>query len=94
MAKLPWFIFVGSFFLGNLIRADDQESHALSFFEKGPWFTGPLLAPSGKTVKPGSANIDVYVNENVYRGKYDDDWKAHSTPNFYETVLQVQTKIG
>ena len=75
----------------------DEELTRYSEFPKDapqPWFTGPLLAPSGQTVKPGNYNIQPYVYFFVFGGGYDDHWKYNSAPNFYRTVLQIQTKFG
>jgi len=62
--------------------------------EKGPWFTGPLIAPSGDTVPAGHWNIQPYLYYFVFPAKYNSHWKVKSIPNFYSTVLQVQAKVG
>jgi len=75
----------------------DEEITRHSEFPKDapqPWFTGPLLAPSGQTVKPGNYNIQPYVYFFVFGGGYDNHWQYNSAPNFYRTVLQIQTKFG
>ena len=75
----------------------DEELTRYSDFPKDapqPWFTGPLLAPSGQTVKPGNYNIQPYVYFFVFGGGYDKHWQFRSAPNFYHTVVQLQTKIG
>lgn len=57
-----------------------------------PWFTGPLLAPSGHTVAAGKQNIEpyLYVTDNI--GFYNNRWhlvhqtKSHSiSPTFIFT---------
>ncbi len=89
-----WVLFLGTLFLNSSLKADEEETHYTVFTNEGPWFTGPLLAPSAMTVKPGSWSVDFYANENVYRGTYDNNWKVHSSPNFYETTIQSQVKTG
>ncbi len=75
--------------------ADEQGAHQ-DFFPTTftPWFTGPLIAPSGYTAKPGHYNIEPYIYFYVYNGRYNQDWKTVSAPNFYYTLLQVQYKMG
>lgn len=77
-----WVLFLGTLLLNSHLKADEEETQNTLFTNEGPWFTGPLLAPSAMTVKPGFWSVDFYANENIYRGKYDKNWKVHSTPNF------------
>lgn len=75
--------------------ADEEETHQEAFPTKFvPWFTGPLIAPSGYTVQPGHFSIEPYLYLFVYNGIYDQHWKAQSLPNFYSTRAQLQTRIG
>ncbi len=75
--------------------ADEQGSHQDTFPTAfSPWFTGPLIASSGFTVKPNHYNIEPYLYCYVYNGNYNQDWKTVSAPNFYYNVLQVQYKMG
>jgi len=66
------------------------------FFGKNPipWMTGPLLTPSGRTENPGHVKFQPYFNTLVSIGDYDDNWHAHSTPNFYSEQIQVLVKTG
>ena len=89
-----WVLFLGTFFLTFHLKAEQQETHNTLFTNEGPWFTGPFLAPSAITTKPGFWSLDFYVNENIYVGKYDSNWKSYSTPNFYETTIQFEVEIG
>jgi hypothetical protein len=59
-----------------------------------PWFTGPLLAPSGHTIPPGHVNIEPYVFFTVTTGTYNSHWHSHSAPNFYSTNLQIPIQVG
>ncbi len=77
------------------IMADEEATRVESLPTAfTPWFTGPLIAPSGYTVKAGDFNIEPYLYFYVYNGSYDQHWKPHSTPNFYSTRFQVQAKMG
>src|SRR5262245_301806 len=35
-----------------------------------PWFTGPLLAPSGHTIRSGHTNLEVYFFDRTNNGFY------------------------
>ncbi len=77
------------------LLADEEETHEETFpTHFVPWFTGPLIAPSGYTVKPGDVSIQPYLYFYVFNAIYDRHWKAHSQPNFYTTRVQIQTRIG
>ena len=76
--------------------ADEEETHQEGFFGANPipWFTGPLLATSARTVRPGHFKIQPYFNAFVTVGHYDRHWHSHSVDNFYDVNLRIQTKIG
>lgn len=59
-----------------------------------PWFTGPLLAPSGTVVPMGSINIEPYVYIIAYRGNYAPDWKSQSAPIFWSYVFDPYIQFG
>ena len=59
-----------------------------------PWFTGPLLAPSGHTVPPGYANIQPYISFLTQTGSYDAAWHEKKKEHFHTLEVQVKTKIG
>lgn len=59
-----------------------------------PWFTGPLLAPSGHVIPVGHYNIEPYLFANVATGVYDSHWKGHNTTNFYNINTEVPVQIG
>ena len=84
-------LFVGAFSLW----ADEEETLDMVFAPNPvPWFTGPLLAPSAHTVRPGHIKIQPYFNTFVMEGDYDSHWHVISRPNFYDVNLRVQTKVG
>jgi hypothetical protein len=62
--------------------------------EPTPWFTGPLLTPSGVVVPNGHYNIEPYEYIATNFGHYDAKWQSHSTPNFYRLRTQVSIQIG
>ena len=77
------------------LLADEEGTHNISFAgHSTPWFTGPLIAPSGYTVKPGHVSIQPYLDAFVHVGRYNSHWKTYSTPNFYNTNLRVRIKTG
>lgn len=60
-----------------------------------PWFTGPLLSPSGLTIPPGHFNIEPYFYVIANVGSYDNDWSAQKDEHiFFNNSLQVSTQIG
>lgn len=81
-------------FFGSLF-GDEQESHDMYFGSHPiPWLTGPLLAPSAHTVKPGHVKLQPYLNTRVKVGNYNSHWHAVSRDNFYTEELRFKTKIG
>ena len=63
--------------------------------EPFPWFTGPLLTPSARTIPNGHANIEPYEFVNTQFGAYDSHWNSHDTPsNFYNVNTSVPMQIG
>jgi hypothetical protein len=59
-----------------------------------PWFTGPLLAPSGHVVAEGHYNYEPYVFWTPDLDSYDAHWKHRSTPGINNLFLQVVTQFG
>lgn len=76
------------------LRADEEGTRNELSAKAIPWFTGPLIAPSGYTVAPKNFNLEPYVYFTVNTGTYNKHWHVHSTPNFYSVNLQVQAKVG
>lgn len=46
----------------------------------GPWYTGPLLAPSGHTIPNGHTNLELYVFHTVLKGNYTSNGSITQTP--------------
>jgi len=60
----------------------------------GPWFTGPLLTPSGHVIPVGYINVEPYLFVNVNTGVYNRHWHAIKTPKFYNINFQLPIQIG
>jgi hypothetical protein len=77
------------------VRGDDEAIHqTYQPKENGPWFTGPLLAPSGYTTPPGQYNVEPYLYYKVDTGFYDSHGHPRSTPHLTSVRIQVPIKIG
>ena len=77
------------------LLADEEETEDINFGAYPvPWFTGPLIAPSGYTVRPGSVGIQSYFDSFVRVGSYDSHWIVRTTPNFYNYRLRVRFRTG
>jgi len=59
-----------------------------------PWLTGPLIAPLGTVIEKGHVNINCYLYAEIETGKYNNNWHAHSTPNFYSINPQIFSIFG
>jgi hypothetical protein len=46
-----------------------------------PWFTGPLLAPAGKTIPKGHTNVEPYIVYTDNFGVYNNHWKVTKVPS-------------
>ncbi len=76
-------------------HAIEVETEELPLSQKNaPWFTGPLLAPSGNVVPVGSLNIEPYFFAFGFTGTYGLDWKTQNYPVFWNTFLQVPIQFG
>lgn len=75
--------------------SDEEETLDIDFKPNPtPWFTGPLLAPSGRVLKPGHVKLQPYFDTFVDVAEYDKHWHARGIDNFYHINLRVQTKFG
>jgi hypothetical protein len=59
-----------------------------------PWFTGPLLAPSGVTIPPGHCNIEPYIYSVAITGAYNKDWKPLKSETFWNNYFQPSLQFG
>lgn len=48
-----------------------------------PWFTGPILAPAGKTIPAGHTNLELYETFVKDSGFYDTHWHTVATQHAY-----------
>lgn len=63
--------------------------------EPGPWFTGPLLTPSGHVIPRGHSNYEPYIYWTDVQGSYDNHWHYFRTPPSFEQVLsQTALQFG
>lgn len=46
-----------------------------------PWFTGPLLAPAGKTIPKGHINFEPYVFYTENLGQFNRHWRLSHSPH-------------
>lgn len=59
-----------------------------------PWVTGPLLAPSARTMPKGDVNFEPYLFAGRNIGRYDSHWDRRSTTEGTAASLQVPLQIG
>lgn len=81
--------------VAGALLADDQEVEDPSWARtQGPWFTGPLITPSGHTILPGQINLQPYLNLLTDVGDYNSSWRTSRRDNFYTVQLRVIAKAG
>lgn len=59
-----------------------------------PWFTGPLLAPAGKTVPAGHINLEPYLFDTDAYGFYNEQWNLIQTPNLHTLTVDPFVTLG
>ncbi len=59
-----------------------------------PWFTGPLLAPAGKTIPLGHFNFELYAFDTKLLGEYDARGKKTRIPLFQTTQYNALFTYG
>lgn len=90
------------FLLGILLTSalSARESYDEYLFEgeapstPKPWFTGPILTPSGHVIPEGHQNYEPYVYWTQAKAKYDEHWKAQSHPTFDDILFQTTMQFG
>lgn len=82
-----------AFFIAEAPPSEITEE-AKAEHEPFPWFTGPLLTPSGHVVPTGHYNIEPYQFITTNYGLYDANWHTHSTPNIYTLNTQTFIQFG
>lgn len=75
------------------LEADEFAIHTSALSVKNqplPWFTGPLLTPSGHVIPEGHWDLEPYEFITTDYGSYDNHWKTHSLDyNFYHASTQI-----
>ena len=61
---------------------------------EGPWFTGPLLTPSGHIVPIGYFDLEPYLFITDIHERYDSEWHTRSVPKIFEVDPLLFTQIG
>lgn len=61
---------------------------------EAPWFTGPLLAPSGFTVPAGHWNFEPYIYVTANTGIYNKHWNVKKIVNYWNNVFQSNIQAG
>lgn len=76
--------------------AIDQAVQVIQFSQQypRPWFTGPLLCPSGYVVPVGHINIQPYYYLNYTTGYYTTSWKSQSIDTIRSEIIQIPFKFG
>jgi hypothetical protein len=59
-----------------------------------PWYTGPLLAPAGKTVPLGHFNFELYSFDTKLVGEYNAKGKKIRIPTFQTTLYNALFSYG
>ena len=59
-----------------------------------PWFTGPILTPSGHVVPEGHQNYEPYIYWSEAKARYNANWKSESHPTFTDILYQVTMQFG
>lgn len=59
-----------------------------------PWFTGPLLTPSGSIVPNGHYNIQSYLFFTNTYGHYNAQWKNTSIPHVFSGSFVLDLQFG
>src|SRR5579862_6769593 len=61
---------------------------------ESPWFTGPLLAPSGYVIPAGHVNFEPYVYAQQSTSHYDSHWNKVDVPTTWNIAIQPTLEIG
>jgi hypothetical protein len=83
-------------FLGFDLLAIDQAVQVIEFSKQfpRPWFTGPLLCPSGYVVPVGHINVQPYYYLSYSSGYYSTSWKSEPIKTLRTEILQIPFKFG
>jgi hypothetical protein len=89
-----WSIFVAASLLQCVAWASDSVPDEAEQGVPTPWFTGPLIAPTGTAIPYGHFEIEPYIYYTVNTGTYDRHWNAHSDTNFYSFNPLIYATFG
>lgn len=53
----------------------------------GPWFTGPILAPAGRTIPRGHTNLETYAFDTRNNGAFDNNGRKNASLNSSSNVF-------
>ncbi len=90
-----WFFALLGIALIQTLYSREFSTHYKAFEETTtPWFTGPLLTPSGHVVPEGHQNYEPYVYWTQAKGNYDSHWRPHSATLFNNVLTQITMQLG
>lgn len=91
-------LFLASFFLTFSLHAKKESHEELVPLPpsklESPWFTGPLLAPSGTVIPGNHYNIEPYIYVIANTAKYDHNWKPIKIETFWNIYFQTSFQFG
>lgn len=59
-----------------------------------PWFTGPLIAPSGTVIPGGHFNFEPYFVVTPNPARFNNDWKLADRPDLWTVSFQLPFWVG
>lgn len=59
-----------------------------------PFFTGPIIAPSGHVVPVGNVNVQPYIFYTSIPGFYDKNWNFQSQQKYSSYITQIPIQTG
>lgn len=59
-----------------------------------PWYTGPILAPSGHVLPLGYGNLQPYLYYTIHTARFDEDGHKHSIPHKQIVLPQIFLQFG
>ncbi len=77
--------------LGLFALEGDLPDHGVI---PAPWFTGPLLAPSGNVIQAPHYNVEPYIYVFAYTGVYMNNWKTKSAKTLWSINPQIPLEFG
>ncbi|NGX39833.1 MAG: hypothetical protein KR126chlam1_01167 [Chlamydiae bacterium] len=84
----------GAYAIGEIYDPPLPKSSPKVELLPDPWFTGPLLTPSGHVVPKGYINVEPYTFVTITDATYDSGWHAKSIPTIYTANFQFPIFFG